>query len=74
MSTDGLILLRSPGVPVKTIYSWITSELCGILEAKKVSVVSSPVSTEQLASLISLVHNRMITGPLAKQVGVVYNG
>ena len=58
---------------MKTAYSWITSELYGILETKKVGVVSSPVSTEQLASLLSLLHDRMITGPLAKQVGVVYS-
>ena len=58
---------------MKTIYSWITSELYGVLEAKKVGVVSSPVSTEQLASLTSLVHDKMITGLLAKQVGVVYS-
>ncbi len=50
------------------IANWVTTELFGRLNKESLSMVSCPVSPEQLANLVRLIDNGTISGKIAKTV------
>ncbi|PIU83233.1 MAG: Asp-tRNA(Asn)/Glu-tRNA(Gln) amidotransferase GatCAB subunit B, partial [Elusimicrobia bacterium CG06_land_8_20_14_3_00_38_11] len=52
----------------KLISNWITTELLGKLNAENKDIISSPVSSENLAEMIKLISDGTISGKIAKTV------
>lgn len=52
----------------RTVANWVTSELFGRLAASGRTVSESPVTPEQLSSIVHLIHTDTISGPIGKQV------
>ena len=50
------------------VHVWITSDLYCLLEKRKLQVKQCPVSSSQLASLLSELSERKITKPVVKEV------
>lgn len=48
--------------------SWVTTELFGLLNREGLDISESPVSADQLGSLIDLISDETISGKIAKQV------
>ena len=55
-------------VDAKLAANWITAELFGKLNKIGKSIEDSPISTDQMAELISLISDNTISGKIAKQV------
>lgn len=55
-------------VDAKLAANWITAELFGKLNKLGKSIEESPISTDQMAELISLISDNTISGKIAKQV------
>ncbi|MGB0383163.1 MAG: Asp-tRNA(Asn)/Glu-tRNA(Gln) amidotransferase subunit GatB, partial [Alphaproteobacteria bacterium] len=54
--------------PAKMAANWITGELFGALNKAEKNIDESPVSAQQLADLILLIEEGLISGKIAKQV------
>jgi aspartyl-tRNA(Asn)/glutamyl-tRNA(Gln) amidotransferase subunit B len=52
----------------KPVANWIMAELLGLLNAKGLDIAESPVSAENLAGLLVLMDEDMISGKIAKTV------
>lgn len=52
----------------KMAANWVTAELFGTLNKAKLEITESPVSGENLAKLINLIKDGIISGKIAKQV------
>ena len=52
----------------KIVCNWITSELFGVLNKKGVSIGNSPIKSQDLGSLLQLIHEEKISGKIAKTV------
>ena len=53
---------------VKLATNWITGELFALLNEKNLEIIDSPISSNNLAKLISLIKNGTISGKLAKSI------
>ena len=49
----------------------MTSELYGILDERKVEFDKSPVSVDQMVSIVAMLHEGQVTRALGKQVTVM---
>jgi len=56
------------GAPPKAASNWIMVELLRELKEGKITIESSPISPENLASLLKLIENGTISGKIAKTV------
>jgi aspartyl-tRNA(Asn)/glutamyl-tRNA(Gln) amidotransferase subunit B len=54
--------------PAKMAANWITGELFGALNKAEKNIDESPVTAQQLADLILLIEEGLISGKIAKQV------
>jgi len=52
----------------KMIANWVMSNLLGLLHAQNLSIHQSPISAVNLAQLLKLVHDDVISGKIAKTV------
>ncbi len=52
----------------KTAANWVTGELAGALNRAELEIDRSPVSARQLAGLIARIHDKTISGKIAKEV------
>jgi aspartyl-tRNA(Asn)/glutamyl-tRNA(Gln) amidotransferase subunit B len=52
----------------KMVANWVMSNLLGLLHAQNLSIDQSPISAENLAQLLHLVHDDVISGKIAKTV------
>ncbi|GGY54531.1 Asp-tRNA(Asn)/Glu-tRNA(Gln) amidotransferase subunit GatB [Parvularcula lutaonensis] len=52
----------------KLASSWVTTELFGLLNKEGREITDSPISAEQLGSLIDLIQDKTISGKIAKQI------
>jgi aspartyl-tRNA(Asn)/glutamyl-tRNA(Gln) amidotransferase subunit B len=52
----------------KTAANWVINELFGRLNREALSIAASPVSAEQLGSIIDLVTDKSISGKIAKEL------
>ncbi len=52
----------------QSIANWISTELFGRLNKEGLSVIDSPVSPENLASLVKLIDDEVVSGKIAKSV------
>ncbi len=52
----------------QAVSNWITSELFGRLNKEGLSIMDSPVSPENLASLVRMIDEELISGKIAKTV------
>jgi aspartyl-tRNA(Asn)/glutamyl-tRNA(Gln) amidotransferase subunit B len=52
----------------KTAANWVTGELAGALNRAELEIERSPVSARQLAGLIARIHDKTISGKIAKEV------
>ena len=52
----------------KLVVTWVSAELFGRLNKNNLDITASPVSPQQLAKLISLIENDIISGKIAKEV------
>ncbi|MGB8436336.1 MAG: Asp-tRNA(Asn)/Glu-tRNA(Gln) amidotransferase subunit GatB [Burkholderiales bacterium] len=52
----------------KTAANWVTGELAGALNRAELEIERSPVSPRQLGGLIARIHDRTISGKIAKEV------
>ncbi len=55
-------------VSAKLVSNWIQSELLALLNLKKMSMEASPIKPKDLAGLIRLIDQGMISGKMAKEV------
>ncbi|MDR2812093.1 MAG: Asp-tRNA(Asn)/Glu-tRNA(Gln) amidotransferase GatCAB subunit B, partial [Endomicrobium sp.] len=55
-------------VAAKPIANWVSTELNAKLNASKIDISESPVSSENLAKLVSLILSDVISGKIAKTV------
>ena len=53
---------------VKLATNWITGELFALLNEKNLEIIDSPISSNNLAKLISLIKNGTISGKIAKSI------
>ncbi len=56
------------GRDAKLAVNWVTGDFFGALNKAGLNVASSPISTDQLGSLIDLIKDGTISGKIAKQV------
>jgi aspartyl-tRNA(Asn)/glutamyl-tRNA(Gln) amidotransferase subunit B len=56
------------GRDAKQAANWVINELCGRLNKEGVNVVDSPVSADQLGSIVDLIKANTISGKIAKDV------
>ncbi len=63
-------------VPAKTAANWITTELLGALNSRKLEISRSPISPTHLGKLIALIDDKTISGKIAKTVfaGMIETG
>ncbi len=52
----------------KTVANWIAGELSGYLNKENKDITESPVGAGQLATLIDRIHDRTISGKIAKEI------
>lgn len=52
----------------KMAANWVTAQLFGALNKAKIDIVASPISGQNLAKLINLIEDGLISGKIAKQV------
>ncbi|MBF0449777.1 MAG: Asp-tRNA(Asn)/Glu-tRNA(Gln) amidotransferase subunit GatB [Candidatus Magnetomorum sp.] len=52
----------------KLVANWVMSNLMGLIHSENLTIDQSPVSAEQLAQLLRLVHEDVISGKIAKTV------
>jgi aspartyl-tRNA(Asn)/glutamyl-tRNA(Gln) amidotransferase subunit B len=52
----------------KTAANWVTGELAGALNRAELEIERAPVSPRQLGGLIARIHDRTISGKIAKEV------
>ncbi len=52
----------------KLAANWVINELLGILNKNNIAITESPISAEQLGSLIALISDETISGKIAKDV------
>lgn len=52
----------------KQVANWIMGPLLGLLNAEGKSIVQSPISAQDLAGLLQLIHEEVISGKIAKTV------
>ncbi|MAZ77416.1 MAG: Asp-tRNA(Asn)/Glu-tRNA(Gln) amidotransferase GatCAB subunit B [Legionellaceae bacterium] len=52
----------------KLAANWISSELLGLLNKESLSITQSPISADQLAGLLTRIHDNTISGKIAKDV------
>jgi len=52
----------------KMVANWVMSTLLGLLHAQSLTIDQSPISAENLAQLLQLVHDDVISGKIAKTV------
>lgn len=62
------VLAEKFGVAAKTLANWISTELSAKLNASKTSIAYAPVSSRNLAKLVSLILDGAISGKMAKTV------
>ena len=53
---------------IKLAVTWLTSELFSRLKKSELKIINSPVSAKNLAELITLIENNIISGKIAKDV------
>jgi len=63
-----LIASKDKKAAAKPIANWISTELSGKLNAAKIEISASPVSSENLAKLVDLILSGAISGKIAKTV------
>lgn len=61
----------SSSVSAQSVHSWITSEMYGLWDDARIVIKDSPVSAEQLASLLNSLSAGSLTGALGKKVSCV---
>jgi aspartyl-tRNA(Asn)/glutamyl-tRNA(Gln) amidotransferase subunit B len=52
----------------KTVANWITGDLSGYLNKENMDIADSPVGAGQLAGLTDRIHDKTISGKIAKEV------
>ncbi|MCA6079809.1 MAG: Asp-tRNA(Asn)/Glu-tRNA(Gln) amidotransferase subunit GatB [Endomicrobium sp.] len=62
------VLAKKFVVAAKTLANWISTELSAKLNASKTSIADAPVSSRNLAKLVSLILDGAISGKMAKTV------
>jgi aspartyl-tRNA(Asn)/glutamyl-tRNA(Gln) amidotransferase subunit B len=65
---DTLHVLQDKKAAAKPIANWISTELNAKLNASKIDISRSPVSSQNLAKLVALILNDTISGKIAKTV------
>lgn len=58
---------KKSGQP-KAVSNWVMTELLRMLNENKLEVTASPVSSDHLADLVSMIESKEISGKMAKQV------
>jgi aspartyl-tRNA(Asn)/glutamyl-tRNA(Gln) amidotransferase subunit B len=61
-------VMNSTEAKPKLAANWISSELLGILNKESLSIKQSPINAEQLAGLLTRIHDNTISGKIAKDV------
>jgi aspartyl-tRNA(Asn)/glutamyl-tRNA(Gln) amidotransferase subunit B len=65
---EALNILQDKKVFAKPVANWISTELNARLNTSKIDISQSPVSSKNLAKLVSLILNGTISGKIAKTV------
>ncbi|MDR2676507.1 MAG: Asp-tRNA(Asn)/Glu-tRNA(Gln) amidotransferase subunit GatB [Endomicrobium sp.] len=65
---DALSNLDNKNSVTKLLANWISTELSAKLNASKICITKSPISSKNLSKLISLIQNEIISGKIAKIV------
>ncbi len=54
--------------PAKLVANWVMGDLAGALNKENLTISQSPVSTAQLAGLLDRIHDKTISGKIAKTI------
>ncbi|MDR3195620.1 MAG: Asp-tRNA(Asn)/Glu-tRNA(Gln) amidotransferase subunit GatB [Endomicrobium sp.] len=65
---DSLRFLQDKKAAAKPIANWVSTELNAKLNASKIDISESPVSSQNLAKLVSLILSGAISGKIAKTI------
>ncbi|MDR2399114.1 MAG: Asp-tRNA(Asn)/Glu-tRNA(Gln) amidotransferase subunit GatB [Endomicrobium sp.] len=65
---EALNILQDKKVAAKLVANWISTELNARLNSSKIDILESPVSSKNLAKLVSLILSGTISGKIAKTV------
>ena len=61
-------IVRLNNAHAKLAGTWVTGELASVMNAAGTDITTPPVSSAQLAGLLTRIHDGTVSGPLAKQV------
>lgn len=61
-------VLENTKAKIKTVVNWILGELLAYLNKKELSINETPVDAKQFSELLNYIHDKTLTGNIAKKV------